>query len=97
MDWVQTVKFQPCSPHVASQGISPYLSRMNSKTRCYKLTAAGVSQVRYQAKPRLAKKSYFFAYYHCRLKTGKYNTSVTLYSEETLMELSSSGGHGFVE
>merc|ERR1711978_543501 len=32
-----------------------------------------------------------------RLKTGKYNTSVTLYSEETLMELSSSGGHGFVD
>lgn len=32
-----------------------------------------------------------------RLKTGKYNVPVTLYSEETLMELSSSGGHGFVD
>jgi len=32
-----------------------------------------------------------------RLKTGKYNSAVTLYSDETLMELSSSGGHGFVE
>lgn len=32
-----------------------------------------------------------------RLKTGKYNSSVTLYSDETLMELSSSGGHGFVD
>ena len=32
-----------------------------------------------------------------RLKTGKYNVPVGLYSDETLMELSSSGGHGFVE
>lgn len=32
-----------------------------------------------------------------RLKTGKYNVPVGLYSDETLLELSSSGGHGFVE
>ena len=32
-----------------------------------------------------------------RLKTGKVNCPIELYSEETLMELSSSGGHGFVE
>jgi len=32
-----------------------------------------------------------------RLKTGKYNVPVGLYSDETLMELSSSGGHGFVD
>jgi len=32
-----------------------------------------------------------------RLKTGKYNVPVGLYSDETLLELSSSGGHGFVD
>merc|ERR1712141_846507 len=32
-----------------------------------------------------------------RLKTGKTNCPLGLYSDETLMELSSSGGHGFVE
>jgi len=32
-----------------------------------------------------------------RMKTGKYNVPVGLYSDETLLELSSSGGHGFVE
>lgn len=32
-----------------------------------------------------------------RLKTGKHNVPISLYSEETLMELSSSGGHGFVD
>ena len=32
-----------------------------------------------------------------RLKTGKHNVPIELYSDETLMELSSSGGHGFVE
>ena len=32
-----------------------------------------------------------------RLKTGKHNVPISLYSEETLIELSSSGGHGFVE
>ena len=32
-----------------------------------------------------------------RLKTGKTNCPVGLYSDETLMELSSGGGHGFVE
>lgn len=32
-----------------------------------------------------------------RLKTGKHNVPIDLYSEETLMELSSSGGHGFVD
>merc|ERR1712020_552226 len=32
-----------------------------------------------------------------RLKTGKHNVPIELYSDETLMELSSSGGHGFVD
>ena len=32
-----------------------------------------------------------------RMKTGKYNVPVGLYSDETLLELASSGGHGFVE
>jgi len=32
-----------------------------------------------------------------RLKTGKVNVPLGLYSDETLEELSSSGGHGFVE
>lgn len=32
-----------------------------------------------------------------RLKTGKYNTSMTLYSDDTLYEMASSGGHGFVD
>jgi len=32
-----------------------------------------------------------------RLKTGKCNVPLGLYSDETLMELSSSGGHGFVD
>lgn len=32
-----------------------------------------------------------------RLKTGKHNVPMGLYSDETLMELSASGGHGFVE
>jgi hypothetical protein len=33
-----------------------------------------------------------------RMKTGKYNVPVGLYSDETLLELASTGGnHGFVE
>jgi hypothetical protein len=32
-----------------------------------------------------------------RLKMGKYNVPVGLYSDETIMELGSSGNHGFVE
>ena len=32
-----------------------------------------------------------------RLKMGKYNVPVGLYSDETIMELGSSGTHGFVE
>ena len=32
-----------------------------------------------------------------RMKTGKYNVPVGLYSDDTLLELASSGGHGFVE
>ena len=33
-----------------------------------------------------------------RLKTGKYNVPMGLYSEETILELGSGGGnHGFVE
>ena len=31
-----------------------------------------------------------------RLKMGKYNVPVGLYSEETIMDLGSSGNHGFV-
>ena len=32
-----------------------------------------------------------------RLKMGKYNVPVGLYSEETILDLGSSGNHGFVE
>ena len=32
-----------------------------------------------------------------RLKMGKYNVPVGLYSDETIMELGSSSNHGFVE
>jgi hypothetical protein len=32
-----------------------------------------------------------------RLKTGKHNVPISLYSAQTLIELSSSGGHGFVD
>ena len=49
MDWVQTVKFQPCSPHVASQGISPIdLEWMAKQVKIwfYKIPPAGLAVVK---------------------------------------------------